>query len=53
MFSIDKTAAIIISDSGSLFLDLKIKQGKIIGTTRSEAVEQLKNMGKFDDFPDL
>ena len=51
IFSKDKDAAIVISNGGFLFLNLKEKQGKIIGTTRNEAIEQLSNMGKIDDFP--
>ena len=53
IFSKDKTAAIIVSDNGFLFLNLKTKQGKIIGTTRNEAIKRLKSMDKIDDFPDL
>ncbi len=53
MFSRDKTAAIIVSDSGFFFLNLKTKQGKIIGTTRAEAIQHLKDMDKIDDFPEL
>lgn len=51
IFSKEKDAAIVISNGGFLFLNLKEKQGKIIGTTRNEAIEQLSNMGKIDDFP--
>ncbi|MDF2636901.1 MAG: hypothetical protein K0R78_3775, partial [Pelosinus sp.] len=29
------------------------KQGKIIGTTRAEAIQHLKDMDKIDDFPEL
>ncbi len=53
IFSKDKTAAIIVSDNGFLFLDLKTKQGKRIGATRNEAIEQLKTMDKIDDFPEF
>jgi len=53
IFSKDGTAAIVISDDRFLFLNLKTKQGKTIGTTRKEAIEHLRNMGKIDDFPNL
>lgn len=53
IFSKDETAAIVMSDNGFLFLNLKTKQGKRIGTTRNEAIEELRNMGKIEDFPDL
>jgi len=53
IFSNDKTVAIIVSDSGFLFSDLKTKQCKIIRTTRNEAIKQLKNMNKIDEFPDF
>lgn len=53
IFSKDGTAAIVISDDRFLFLNLKTKQGKTIGTTRKEAMEQLRNMGKIDDFPNI
>lgn len=53
IFSKDGTAAIVMSDNGFLFLNLKTKQGKTIGTTRNEAREELRNMGKIEDFPDL
>jgi hypothetical protein len=42
-----------VSDGGFFFLNLKTKQGKIIGATRNEAIEQLNNMDKIDDFPGL
>jgi hypothetical protein len=53
ILSKDKTAAITISDSGFFFLNLKTKQGKIIGKTRAEAIQHLKDMDKIDDFPDF
>lgn len=53
IFSNDKTSAIVVSNGGFFFLNLKTKQGKIIGATRNEAIEQLNNMDKVDDFPDL
>ena len=53
IFSTDKTAAIIASDNKFIFLNLKTKQGKMIGITRTEAREQLKTMNKMDDFPDF
>jgi hypothetical protein len=53
IFSKDKTAAIIASDNKFIFLDLKTKQGKMIGITRTEAIERLKTMNKIDEFPDF
>jgi hypothetical protein len=53
IFSNDKTAAIVLSEGGFFFLNLKTKQGKIIGATRNEAMEQLNNMDIVDDFPDF
>jgi hypothetical protein len=49
----EKDASIIVSDSGYFFLNLKTKQGKIIGRTRDEAIQHLKDMDRRDDFPDL
>lgn len=51
MFSNDKNTAIVMSEGGFLFVNLKTKQGKIIGTTRMEAIEKLDIMGRSDDFP--
>ncbi|WP_175490532.1 hypothetical protein [Pelosinus propionicus] len=51
MFSNDKSSAIVVSNGGFFFLNFKTKQGKIIGQTKSEAMEQLSNMDKVDDFP--
>jgi hypothetical protein len=53
IFSKEKDASIIVSDSGFFFLNLKTKQGKIIGRTRAEAIQHLKDMDRRDDFPDL
>lgn len=53
IFSKEKDASIIVSASGFFFLNLKTKQGKIIGKTRAEAIQHLKDMDRKDDFPDL
>jgi hypothetical protein len=53
IFSNDKTSAIVVSEGGFFFLDFKTKQGKIIGATRNEAIEQLSNMDRIADFPGI
>lgn len=53
IFSKDKTTVVTTSDNGFFFLNLKTKQGKIIGETRAEAIQHLKDMDKIDDFPDF
>ena len=53
IFSNNKSTAIAISGGGFLFLDLKRKQGKIIGTTKKEALEELSIMGRIDEFPNF